>query len=130
GLDGGSCCLPGYLRRISERERAEEALSLLAAIVGCSGVEVVGKGLHRKVVSWNAGAERMFGYPAAEMLGQPITRLLSPDRPEEETQIIEEAKSGHIRHVETVRIRKDGQPFDVSLTVSPIKNAAGVVVGV
>ena len=81
-------------------------------------------------MSWNAGAERMFGYTAAEMLGQPITRLQSPDRPDEEAHILEEVKRGGIRHYETVRIRKDGQPIEVSLTVSPIRNARGDIIGI
>ncbi len=82
------------------------------------------------MVSWNIGAERMFGYTAAEMLGQPILRLISSDRPDEESKVLAEARRGHIHHFQTVRIRKDGQPIEVSLTVSPIRNARGEIIGV
>ena len=96
----------GMLARIEAQTEAlrqnEEIRSFLAAIVESSDDAIVGKDLNGKVVSWNAGAERMFGYTAAEMLGQPITRLQSPDRPEEEAQILEEARRGRIRHYETV----------------------------
>jgi PAS domain S-box-containing protein len=85
--------------------------------------------MESKVLSWNAGAERMFGYTAEEMLGQPMTRLQSPDRPEEEARILEEVKRGGIRHFETVRVRNDGQPIEVSLTVSPIRNRLGDIIG-
>ena len=122
------------LGRIEEQTEAlrqnEETRSFLAAIVESSDDAIAGKDFESKVVSWNAGAERMFGYTAAEMLGQPITRLQSPDRPEEEARILEEVKRGGIRHYETVRLRKDGQPIELSLTVSPIKNARGDIIGI
>src|ERR1035441_611589 len=104
--------------------------SFLAAIVDSSDDAIIGKDLESRVVSWNAGAEQMFGYTAAEMLGQPITRLQSPDRPEEEARLLEEVKRGGIRHYETVRIRKDGQPIELSLMVSPIKNARDDIIGI
>jgi PAS domain S-box-containing protein len=123
----------GMLARIEEQREAlrkdEEIRSFLAAIVESSDDAIVGKDLDARVVSWNAGAERMFGYPAAEMLGQPITRLQSPDRPEEEEHILEEVRRGRTRHYETTRIRKDGQPVELSLTVSPIRNARGDIIG-
>ncbi len=109
---------------------AETARWYLAAIVDSSDDAIVGKDLRGWVVSWNAGAERIFGYTAAEMVGQPITRLLSPDRPEEEARILEEVKRGGIRHYETVRLRKDGQPVDLSLTASPVKNTRGEIIGI
>jgi PAS domain S-box-containing protein len=121
------------LARIEEQTEAlhqgEEMRSFLAAIVDSSDDGIVGKDLEGKVVSWNAAAEQMFGYTAAEMLGQHISRLLSPDRPDEEARILEEVRRGGIRHFETRRIRKDGQPVEVSLTLSPIKNAAGGIIG-
>ena len=124
----------GMLARIEEQTEAlrqnEEIRSFLAAIVESSDDAIVGKDLNGKVVSWNAGAERMFGYTAAEMLGQPITRLQSPDRPEEEEHILEEVRRGRTRHYETVRIRKDGRPIELSLTVSPIRNARGDIIGI
>ena len=122
------------LTRIQEhnedQKRVEESLAFLAAIVHSSDDAIIGKDLHSRVLSWNIGAERMFGYTAAEMIGQPITRLLSPDRPDEEPRVVEEAKRGEIRHFETIRICKDGKPVEVSLTISPIKNAKGEIVGV
>jgi PAS domain S-box-containing protein len=124
----------GMLARIEAQTEAlrrnEEVRSYLAAIVESSDDAIVGKDLNAKVVSWNDGAERMFGYSAAEMLGQPITRLQSPDRPEEEEQILEQAKRGATRHYETVRIRKDGTPVELSLTVSPIRNARDEIIGI
>jgi PAS domain S-box-containing protein len=113
-----------------ERTRVEESLAFLAAIVQSSDDAVIGKDPQSRVVSWNIGAERMFGYSAAEMLGQPIARLLSPDRPDEEPQVIEKVKRGQTAHFETIRIRKDGRPIEVSLTISPIQNAKGETVGV
>jgi PAS domain S-box-containing protein len=119
----------GMTLDVSERKQAEELRSFLAAIVNSSDDAIIGKDLQSKVVSWNTGAERMFGYTEAEMIGAPITRLLSPDRPDEESNILQEVVRGEIRHFETVRIRKDGLAIDVALTVSPIKNAAGQIIG-
>ena len=122
------------LARIEEQTEAlrkdEEMRSFLAAIVDSSEDAIVGKDLEGKVISWNAGAERMFGYPAAEMVGQSITRLQSPDRPEEEAQILEVARRGRTRHYETVRLRNDGRRIEVSLTVSPIRDARGDIIGI
>jgi PAS domain S-box-containing protein len=122
------------LSRIEEQtetlSRNEKVLSFLAAIVESSDEAIVGKDLEGNVVSWNAAAERMFGYTPQEMIGQSITRLLTPDRPEEETQILEEAKQGRTRHYETVRRRKDGRSVALSLVVSPIKSAAGEIIGI
>jgi PAS domain S-box-containing protein len=121
------------LARIQEQTEAlrqnEEIRSLLAAIVESSDDAIIGKDMESRILSWNAGAERMYGYNAAEMLGQPITLLQSPDRPEEEARILEEVKRGGIRHFETVRVCKDGQPIEVSLAVSPIRNPRGEVIG-
>ncbi len=104
--------------------------AFLSAIVESSDDAIIGKDLTGRVVSWNAGAERMFGYSAPEMVGSSIERLLSPDRPDEERQILENAKRGENRLYETVRVRKDGKPVDLSLAVSPIRDAHGSIVGV
>ncbi len=104
--------------------------AFLSAIVESSDDAIIGKDLTGKVVSWNAGAERMFGYSAAEIVGSSIGRILSPDRPDEEKQILENARRGENRLYETIRIRKDGKPVDVSLAVSPIRDAHGSIVGV
>ncbi len=122
------------LARIEEQTEAllknEEIRSFLAAIVASSDDAIIGKDLDSKVLSWNTGAERLFGYAAAEMLGQPMARLQPPDRPDEESHILEEVKRGRIRHYETMRLRKDGRLIEVSLCVSPIKNARGDVIGI
>ncbi|HLX72880.1 MAG TPA: PAS domain S-box protein [Verrucomicrobiae bacterium] len=104
--------------------------AFLLAIVESSDDAIIGKDLTGKVVSWNAGAQRMFGYDAAEMVGSPIERLLAPDRPDEERHILENAKRGEKRIYETVRVRKDGTLVDLSLAVSPIRDAQGEIVGV
>jgi PAS domain S-box-containing protein len=115
---------------VTERRQAEEARSFLAAIVDSSDDAIIGKDLESKVVSWNAGAERMFGYSEAEMVGKPITVLLSHDRPDEEAKIMAEVKRGAIRHLQTLRVRQDGKAIEVSLTVSPIRNARRDIIGV
>jgi len=104
--------------------------AFLSAIVESSDDAIIGKDLTGKVVSWNAGAERMFGYTASEMVGASIERLVAPDRPDEEGRILENAKRGETRLYETARIRKDGKAVDLSLAVSPIRDAHGNIVGV
>ena len=104
--------------------------AFLSAIVESSDDAIIGKDLTGRVVSWNIGAERMFGYSAGEMVGSSIERLLAPDRPDEERRILENANRGETRLYETVRIRKDGKPVDISLAVSPIRDAQGNIVGV
>jgi PAS domain S-box-containing protein len=100
------------------------------AIVEASDDAIVGKDLNGIVTSWNAGAEKIFGYPAAEMIGRSITRLIPPDRIEEEAKILNRIKRGEtVRHFETVRVRKDGRRLDVSVTVSAIKDGGGRIVG-
>ncbi len=115
------------LARIAAAERAR---SFLAAIVESSDAAIIGKDMEGKVVSWNAGAERMFGYTAAEMIGQSILGLLSPDRLHEEPRMLMEVRQGATRHYETVRLRKDGTPLEVSLITSPIRSPAGEIIGV
>ncbi len=124
----------GMLARIQEQTAAlrqgEQSRSFLAAIVESSDDAIVGKDLSGNVVSWNAGAERMFGYAAAEMLGQPGTRLLLPDGLKEEARMLELARKGETRNYETVRLRKDGRRVDVSLTLTPIRNSVGEIIGI
>ena len=103
---------------------------LYEAIVDSSDDAIVSKDLHGIVKSWNNAAERMFGYFAEEMIDQSITKLLPPDRPDEETLILSRLQRGErVDHFETKRRRKDGSLIDVSLTISPIRNADGVIVG-
>jgi len=115
---------------ITERKRAEQATRLLAAIVESSHDAIVSKSLNGVITSWNKGAERLFGYAAEEAVGQNITLIIPPERRDEERTIVEQLTRGErIDHFETVRRRKDGSLIDVSLTISPMKDASGRVVG-
>jgi PAS domain S-box-containing protein len=108
----------------------ETVRARLSAIVESSDDAIVGKDLDGIVRSWNASAERIFGYTAQEMIGQPITRIIPPDRQDEEPAILERLKRGErVDHFETVRVRKDGRQIDVSVTISPIRDSSGRVVG-
>ena len=115
---------------ITDRKRAEETAQRLAAIVEHSDDAIISKSLDGIITSWNRGAQTLFGYAAEEAVGQSITNLIPPDRLNEEPEILARIRRGeHIDHYETVRWRKDGTLIDVSLTVSPIKNARGEIVG-
>ncbi|HEV7798794.1 MAG TPA: PAS domain S-box protein [Pyrinomonadaceae bacterium] len=119
-----------YLRDITERKAAELTNSLLAGIVESSDDAIISKDLDGIINSWNKGAERIFGYTAAEAIGQPATLLIPPDRLDEEPTILNKLRHGErVDHYETVRRRKDGSTIDISLTVSPIKNVEGKVIG-
>lgn len=115
---------------ISDREKAAEYAERLASIVKFSDDAIVSKDTQGIIQTWNRGAERLFGYSAEEVIGKPITILIPPDRQDEEPGILERIRRDeHIDHYETVRIRKDGRLIDVSLTVSPLKDARGRVIG-
>jgi len=130
GAGGNVVSMIGVVQDITARKNAEVASHRLAAIVASSGDAIVGKTLDSIVTSWNEAAERMFGYTAEEMIGQSITRLFSPAQADEEPAIIERLRNGErIDHYETVRVRKDGSLVDVSLSVSPIRDASGKVIG-
>ncbi len=117
-------------RDISERKRAEMAQLQLAAIVASSDDAIISKTLESRITSWNMAAEQIFGYTAAEMVGQSITILIPPERQDEEQLILERLKRGErIEHYETVRRRKGGALLDISLTISPIKNRDGNIIG-
>jgi PAS domain S-box-containing protein len=108
----------------------DEAAQHLAAIVSSSDDAILSKDLNGVITSWNRGAERLFGYTAAEAVGQSVTMLIPPDRQDEEPVILGRIRSGErIDHYETVRRRKDGSLIEISLTVSPVKSAAGVIIG-
>jgi PAS domain S-box-containing protein len=116
---------------ISDRKVAENARAYLAAIVESSDDAIISKDLNGIVRSWNRGAEAIFGYRAEEMIGRPISVLFPPDRLAEEDDILARLRrGGRVDHFETVRRRKDGRDIDVSLTISPVRDAAGRVVGV
>jgi PAS domain S-box-containing protein len=113
-----------------ERDRALELRSRLAAIVESSDDAIVSKTLDGVIQSWNAGAERVFGYTAAEAVGRPITLIIPPERYEEERMILSRLRRGErIDHYETVRVAKDGRRLDISLTVSPVRDASGRITG-
>ena len=114
----------------SQRRRAEEARLWLAALVENSDDAIIGKSLDGIVTSWNQGAERILGYRADEMIGQPITRIIPAERQSEEIFILGELRGGKkIVHYETVRLTKAGRRIDVSLTSSPIRDTDGQFIG-
>jgi PAS domain S-box-containing protein len=120
----------GVLADVTDVRVASDAKARLAAIVASSDDAIVGKDLTGKIVSWNQGAERIFGYSSAEIIGKSITVIIPPDRTDDERAILQAVKAGRrIEHFETERIRKDGRRITVSLTVSPIKNEQGIIVG-
>jgi PAS domain S-box-containing protein len=115
---------------ITERKQAEAKLARLAAIVESSDDAIISVTLEGRITSWNAGAARIFGYKADEMIGQPITRIIPPELHGEEEQIFARLKRGdRIEHYETTRVAKDGHRIDISLTVSPVHDKAGKVIG-
>jgi PAS domain S-box-containing protein len=102
----------------------------LAAIVDSSQDAIISKNLDGTITSWNPAAQKLFGYTPEEMIGNSITRLLPPDRLEEETRIIEQLKKGErVEHFDSIRIDKKGRALDISLTISPIRDASGQIVG-
>lgn len=117
-------------RDISERKRLESANAQLAAIVESSEDAIIGKDLNGIVQTWNAAACRVYGYFASEVMGRRMTFLLPPGREEEEDQILEKIRRGErVEHFETTRLRKDGVVIHVSLTISPIRDRDGALVG-
>jgi PAS domain S-box-containing protein len=115
---------------VAERKLAEGASAQLAAIVNSSNDAIIGKDLNSIVTSWNLGAEKLFGFSANEMIGQSITRLIPPGRHQEEMKIINQVKNGEtVEHFDTVRATKDGRLIDIAVTVSPIKDKTGKIVG-
>lgn len=117
-------------RDITERRRAERALATLAAIVESSADAIVSKDLDGHIMTWNVGAERLFGYRQEEVIGKSITLIIPPDRTSEEAAILQHIRNGErVEHYETVRVRKDGSHVDISLTISLVKSADGTIVG-
>jgi PAS domain S-box-containing protein len=120
----------GLVQDITARKQIEEVRSHLAAVVESSDDAILTKNLDGIILTWNRGAERIFGYSAAEILGKPVTTLIPRDRLDEETTILRRLRRGErIDHYETVRVKKNGTQFDVSLTVSPIRDLNGAIVG-
>lgn len=120
----------GVLRDISERKHAEHEMRLLASIVESTDDAILSEALDGAILSWNAGAERLYGYSAAEIRGQPLSLLVPVDRPDEIAELLGRIRRGEqIKHYETVRVRKDGVQLPISLTISPLRDADGQIVG-
>jgi len=116
-------------RRQYELRDQIEAQALLAAIIESSQDAIIGKTLDGTIISWNAGAERLFGYSAEEAIDQPITLIIPPERHDEEKVIIERLRRGEaIEHFETVRVAKSGRRLDISLTISPVRDNTGKII--
>lgn len=127
---GGSHAHAVVIRDVTERKRAEQATARLAAIVTSSTDAILSKNLDGTIMTWNNGAEWLFGYREEEIVGQPVARLLFPDRMKEEAQILDRIRSGEcIEQCETVRRHKSGHAIDVLLTVSPIMDTSGAILG-
>ncbi|HEX7294629.1 MAG TPA: PAS domain S-box protein, partial [Pyrinomonadaceae bacterium] len=119
-----------YMRDISERKDAEASRRFLANIVESSDDAIVSKDLNGIISSWNRGAEKLFGYTAEEVIGKPITILIPESRFDEEPGILARIRSGRsVEHYETIRKRKDGTLIDISLTISPIRDESGTIIG-
>ena len=131
---GAASHFPGVVIDITDRKRAEEGAdkirSLLAEVVASSDDAIITKTLDGIITSWNRGAQRMFGYVADEVIGQPVTLLIPPDHLDEEPSILQRLRRGErIEHYETIRRRKDGTLLNVSLSVSPIRDMNGAIFG-
>ena len=122
--------MPGVAVDITDRKRAELAMGRLAAIVDSSDDAIISKDLHGTITTWNQGAERLLGYRAEEVIGQPGTILMPEDRQDEEAHILARIRSGErVDHFETIRRRKDGSLIDLSLTISPVRDDQGRIIG-
>jgi PAS domain S-box-containing protein len=116
---------------ITDKKKAEEARYRHAAVIESSDDAIASGTLDGIIVSWNTGAQKIYGYTEAEAVGKPISMLVPPELPDEENKILETLKSGNrIEHFETVRVTKTGRRINVSLTISPIKDSAGRTVGI
>ncbi|MBY0514019.1 MAG: PAS domain S-box protein, partial [Gemmataceae bacterium] len=127
GAVGGAVLV---FRDVTQTRRAVEARLRLAAIVESSDDAIIGQDLDGVITSWNRGAERLYGYTAAEAVGSPLSLLIPPDHPDELPSLLARIRRGErVEHYETERVRKDGTRVDVSLTISPIRDADGEVTG-
>jgi PAS domain S-box-containing protein len=128
--DGGFAGYVGSCVDITERKTTEEAQFRLAAIVESSDDAIISKDLDGTITSWNRGAQRIFEYTAEEAVGKPITLIIPRELHDEEGEILRRLRRGErIEHFETVRVTKTGKKVDISLTVSPVKDASGRIVG-
>jgi PAS domain S-box-containing protein len=116
---------------VTERKRAQETRALLSAVVENSDDAIITKDLNGIITSWNKSAERLFGYLAEEAVGRSVTMLIPADRLHEEPRILARLRRGErVEHFQTIRVRKDGLPLEISLTISPVKDAIGRIVGI
>ncbi|HVF80171.1 MAG TPA: PAS domain S-box protein, partial [Solirubrobacteraceae bacterium] len=128
--DGAIVGAATIARDISERKQADQLRFELAAIVESSDDAILGKTLDGTITSWNAAAQKLYGYCAQEIIGKNVSTLVPPDRREELAGILERIRRGErVGHLETVRIRKNGTPIEMSLTISPIRDGDGAIVG-
>ena len=126
----GSIEFVGAVMDVTERNNAIDELARLGSIVASSDDAIISKDLDSRITSWNAAATHIFGYEANEMIGQPITRIIPSELHAEENEILARLTRGErIRHYETVRVAKDGRRIDVSVTVSPLRDKSGRVIG-
>jgi two-component system cell cycle sensor histidine kinase/response regulator CckA len=126
----GKCLFTGICRDVTQRKRAEQERLQLAAIVESSGDGIIGNDLNGVITTWNKGAEKTYGYTAEDIIGKPVSMLTPHERSNEIPQIVEKLRRGeHIEQHETVRVTKDGRRIHVSLTVSPIRDENGKIVG-
>jgi len=117
-------------RDVSERRKAEDAAAHLAALVASADDAILSKTLDGVITSWNAAAERLFGYAASEVIGRPITTIIPPDRLDEETDILARLARGEaLEHFDTFRVTRDGRRLPVSLSISPIRDSRGRIIG-
>lgn len=130
GPDGKVAGLVGVIIDISERKKAENVLRRLAAIVESSDDAIIGKDMDGVITSWNYGAQKIYGYSAEEALGRSINLIVPPEKKNETAFIFDKIKNGeHLKHYETLRITKDGGILNMSLTISPIKDNSGEIIG-
>jgi PAS domain S-box-containing protein len=129
-INGRLCGAISVFEDVTDLKQAEQAGRRLAAIVESSEDAIISKDLNGVITSWNQAAEQLFGYTAEEAIGKPVTFLIPPERHDEEPGILERIRRGErIEHYETIRRHKDGSLLDISLTVSPIRDAKGNIVG-
>jgi PAS domain S-box-containing protein len=123
--------LLGISEDVTERKAAEEERAHLATIVRSSGDAIISKSIEGVITSWNKGAEDIFGYSAAEMVGQPMSKLFPPERVDEEARLLARIlRDEQVDHFETVRRRKDGRNIDVSVSLSPYRDHSGRIIGI
>ena len=129
-LDGEIAGVCGISTDITDRKKIEAASLLLAAIVESSEDAIVSKDLNGIITSWNKAAERTFGYTAEEAVGKPVAMLAAPERRDEMPEILNKIRRGErVEHYETLRCRKGGEVIHVSLTISPVRDASGRIIG-